>query len=429
MTTRNQVTPTIADRDAEVSVLGSLILNPDSLAAVREARLCADDFSVAGHQLIFSALERLIDRTGATDSTLLQAALGDSLERVGGMPYVVSLAAAVPAASNAAHYAGIVHHHARRREVIAKLDAARQQIVDSGDGIEVATALAADLCAFTASGRGGALRPLRESLREWCDMVDAGGAAPATPTGFCDLDHILDGGLHNGTLNLLAARPSMGKTTLALNAAVYAAKHTGRTAFFSLEMSDTEIITKILAASVGLDMHRLRLGKIQRNEAGLAEGIGAALELPLLVDTSGTISVPEIAGKVRRLAVTGGLSLVIVDYLQLIDTPQRKNTTRNEDVSAISRGLKLLAKDLKIPILALSQLNRAGDGEKPRLSHLRDSGSLEQDADTVIFLYSADESSDIVIADVAKNRMGPKAAVELRFEKCRQRFLSVAREV
>lgn len=426
---RNEV---LADPDAEAAVIGSIILNPDCLSAVRETGLSAEDFCGAPQRIIFTAVAGLLDKGSAVDLVTLPAELsaGGELERVGGLPYLSGLIECVPAPGNVEHYARIVRRHSQRREIVCKLDAARASIISGDDAVDVGRSLAGDLCAFTASRTSGQLRPIREAVKAWCAYQDAGKTEPAVATGFCDLDHLLDGGFHPGTLSLIAGRPSRGKTTLALNIAVAAAKAGARTAFFSLEMSDAEIVSKIISASAGIGMHRLRLGKLPDEDRPLlAEGVARAGELPLLVDTSGTISVAEIAGRVRRQVLAGGLRLVVVDYLQLIATSQRKGETRNEAVGEISRGLKLLAKDLRLPVLAVSQLNRAGDTEKPKLSHLRDSGTLEQDADVVLFLSSDGETPDrTVCLEVAKNRMGPTAVIELIFEKSRQRFLSKAHE-
>jgi replicative DNA helicase len=420
-------TENMANLDAEISILGSMILNNETVDPVT-AIVRADDFTAAGHRMIFDAIVALHDQQKAIDLVTLSDELkgAGNLETVGGLAYLSSLAEVVPAPGNVEHYARIVRRYAQQREIVRKLDAARESIVTGDDGMDIARSLAGELCAFTASHTSGQLKPLRDAVKEWCAAQDAGRMEPAVATGFYDLDHLLDGGFHPGTLNLIAGRPSRGKTTLALNIAVNAAKAGSRVAFFSLEMSDAEIVAKIISASVGLHMHRLRLGQLRdEDRAAMADGVSRAVELPLLVDSSGTISVAEIAGRVHRQAVGGGLGLLVVDYLQLVATPQRRNATRNEEVGEISRGLKLLAKDLRLPVLAVSQLNRLGDTEKPRLSHLRDSGSLEQDADVVLFISS--ERGNTTLLDVAKNRMGPTGPVELLFEKSRQRFVSVAR--
>ena len=420
-------TEIMADTNTEAAVLGSILINGECFQASREVGLSVEDFSVAAHRLIFEAMSAAVDKQAAPDPVVVAAELTTrgELERVGGAAYLSSLADQAFAPSNVQHYARIVRQYGQRRELVRKLDAARESIITGDDGMDVARSLAGDLCAFTASGTAGQLRPLRETVKDWCAAQDAGKTEPAVATGFYDLDHLLDGGFHPGTLNLIAGRPSRGKTTLALNIAVAAAKAGARTAFFSLEMSDAEIVSKVIAAAVGMDMHRLRLGKLHDEDGPrIADGVTRAAELPLLVDTSGTIGVAEIAGRVRRQALSGGLGLIVIDYLQLVATPQRKGATRNEEVGDISRGLKLLAKELRVPALAVSQLNRLGDTEKPRLSHLRDSGSLEQDADVVLLISSERDTTAFV--EVGKNRMGPTGSVELVFEKARQRFLSMA---
>ena len=407
---------------AEISVLGSMILNNETIPDVQALGLAPEDFS-GRHAPIFTAIQALSERRAAVDFVTLSGALGTAH-----VPYLSTLVDQVPAASNAVHYAKIVRSAAQRRRLrSAVADALARLDAEKSSPEAFARELVADLYAFTVGRTSGDLRTLHEVGRAWCERMQAGPVA-AVSTGLVDLDELLGGGLRPQELFLLAARPGAGKTTLALNIAETTARAGKRVACFSLEMGEQELFGKLASARSRVDLHRMHLGRISKPERqALADAAGGLIGLPLLVDESGGITVAEIAAKCRREQAKSGLDLVVIDYLQLIAPKHRKNGTRNDEIGEISRGLKLLAKDLRVPILALSQLNRLGDTEEPRLSSLRESGSLEQDADNVLFLVPASvppgmPPSPMTKAILAKHRLGPSGTITLTFLRDVQRF-------
>lgn len=433
-----KLTRKLHDAEAEISVIGALMLNREVVTEVQAQGLLKDDFTAGPNRALFEAAMTLIGWGQEADIVQMKRVLEDTnqLDKVGGVQRLSSILEVVPAASNVGHYAKIVKELSRRRQLLVTLKEAERQAVSGEFGsVPLAKRISSDLCTFALQGRRGELRPMCEIGAEWVhqleqDSAPDGPTAKPVPTGFIDLDHLLGRGMRPGALMLLAARPGEGKTTLALNIADNAARQHRRVAFFSLEMSETEIYGKGICARTSADLHRLHLGTINASErSAIAAAIQDLSGLPMLVDDTGSITASEIAAKCRREKQgRDGLDLVIVDYLQLISTPRRRNSTRNEEVGEVSRALKLLAKELEVPVLALSQLNRLGETEEPKLSHLRDSGSLEQDADAVLFLARKASEPSVVFVTLAKHRLGPTGTVPLVFRRECQRFENQAPE-
>lgn len=435
-------TPSMIERlpphslEAEQSVLGSLLIDRDAIIKVA-AFLRADDFYTGANGLIYKAILDLYNRREPTD----MVTLSDELQRrtqydqAGGLSYLSSLLNAVPTAVHVEYYARIVERAATLRRLIE----AGTEIVDIGfrDGIETEDALdAAEKTIFDISQRRQTkdFVSMGEVLDAFFDRIDYlqqnRGEVVGVATGFSDLDQ-LTGGLQRSDLIIVAARPSMGKTSLALGMAYGAAiGHKKTVGIFSLEMSAEQLVQRVLSMETGVDSHRLRLGQIDDSEWDrISRAFGRLSEAPIFIDDSAAASIMDIRSKARRLQAEQGLDMVIVDYLQLMSG--RRTENRVQEISEISRGLKGLARELNVPVVALSQLSRAVESRadhRPMLSDLRESGSIEQDADIVIFIYREDkyeedsEKKGIAEIIVSKHRNGPVGSVNLRFFDRTARF-------
>jgi replicative DNA helicase len=431
--------------DAEQAVLGSILIDADAMLEVASL-VTPDDFYKQGNGKIFDAILRLYERNEPYDvvtvSTELDVA-GD-LDAVGGRTYLTSLSNATPSAVHAKYYAEIVARKATLRSLIS----AGSKIASIGyeDVPEVDEAIdrAQNALSTVADARRKVgFKPLRPLLHEAYDKVDKAynnkGEASGIATGIRTLDKMTNG-LQNSNLVIIAARPSVGKTSLAMNIAYAAAKDGKTVGIFSLEMSQDELILRLLSSTAGIDSSRLKSGFIQPDDFGkISQAMGTMNDLNMFIDDTATQTVTQVRTQARRLQMESGLDLVVVDYLQLMDSGmRRRDSNRVSEVSEISRGLKVMAKELNVPVIALSQLsrgpeNRDGDG-KPRLSDLRESGSIEQDADVVIFLWKPKASRDddhnqlgqidteVVNLYLAKARNGPTGETQLMFKKHRTTF-------
>jgi len=423
--------------EAEVSVLGAMILNNETIDVVVPA-LSSDAFASSAHRRLYEAILSLHDRREAVDIVTLLDELQrvGTLETVGGADYVSRIVDAVPAAANAEHYAEIVREKAVMRDL---LRAAREIYDAAGNGAEHSRELLdqaqAKIFGIAERGMRTSVTPMKEALKAAFAMIDRGreGMLTGLATGYPRLDEYTSG-LQPGELIILAARPSMGKTSLALNVAEHIGVHLGEpVAIFSLEMGREQLARNMLCAHVRLDSHRVRRGRLTDGEReALGQHVGDLYEAPIFIDDSPSLNCFELRAKVRRLKASNELKLVIVDYLQLMEGPNVEN--RVQQISAISRSLKGLAREMRIPILALAQLNRqveVRDDHRPRMADLRESGSLEQDADVVMLLHRAgyynrdseDGSAELIIA---KQRNGPTGAVSLTFLKQYMRFETAA---
>ncbi|HCL25228.1 MAG TPA: replicative DNA helicase [Dehalococcoidia bacterium] len=442
------------DLEAEEAVVGSVLIDGDCFSRIA-AYLKPDDFYRERNQLCFAACEALFQRDEVIDQVTLARELSRSsqLETVGGMAYLSHLISVTPTSAHSEHYANVVARTATMRKLIdaaSRISAMGYQDTDDVD----ATIRQAEDVLFTV--RGTDTQRGFVPLRQIYDQYLEDRAAIADPvsentgpvmSGYTDLDELL-GGVQRSDLVILGARPSLGKSTLALNICLNAAKNGSSAGFFSLEMSREQLALRILSSEAEIDSHRLRLGLYtEAEEQRIIDAIGQLSDLPVFIDDTPFQSMIEMRSKSRRLLLEHGLDLLVVDYLQLIQGRSRGGTeNRVQEISEISRSLKGMARDLNIALITCSQLSRGVEqrpGHRPMLSDLRDSGSIEQDADVVMFLhrddvYTSEEEWDQQfpgrpypknIADliVAKHRNGPTGNVQLYFRDNLVRFDSFAR--
>jgi replicative DNA helicase len=413
--------------DAEESVLGAMMIAPGAIDAVTEI-LHVADFYRESHGRIYRAAQGLHDAGEPVDPITLTSALEQrgELEKVGGRMRLHELARLVPATANARHYAEIVHESATLRGLI-RAGGEIAQLGWSREGEPAQLIDQAEQLIGELGGRdlGDGFSPIRDGLNQTCQqLIEAGNNTDGiigVPTGFRSLDH-LTAGFQPGNLVILAARPSVGKSALALKIGWHACRHSeGSVGLVSLEMSRAEIVQRLLACCGHVDLHALRTGRLGREETARVfhHSVTTALAAaPLHIDDHAA-TVAEIKSRLRKLKRKHGLSLAIVDYLQLVAPPGRnQNRTRNDEVAEVTRALKLLAVELDVPVLALSQLNRKLEDraeKRPQLSDLRDSGAIEQDANLVLLMHRVDEQTTEVM--IAKNRNGPTGDVKLAFVK------------
>lgn len=424
--------------DAERSVLGAILLDNNALNAAIE-HLRPDDFFLDQHRRVFTQMIALGEVQQAIDLVTLTEELhrrGD-LEASGGAPYLASLADGMPKVSNVEHYARIVKEKALLRGLIHTTHNIQQTAFEGEEGADAILDNAESSIFALAEDRVKAgLVPMKEVVKESFERLEKifreGKSITGIPTGYGELDKLLSG-LQPSELIILAARPSQGKTALALNLAENIAIRGGEpVAFFSLEMSKESLLQRLVASVAQIDAHKFRTGHLSKEDwRRMTDALGTISSSPLWVDDAGSISVLEIGAKARRLMRDKGLKMLVVDYLQLITARGRTNS-RQEEVSSISRSLKGLAKELKIPVLVLSQLTRAPEREErgPQLSDLRESGAIEQDADVVMFIYRPNwgkmdlspEERDQADVIIAKQRNGPTDKVRFVFKSRQTRF-------
>jgi replicative DNA helicase len=428
--------------EAEESVLGAMMLSPGAIGAVSET-LVASDFYRESHAKIYRAALDLYAQSEPVDAITLVDALEErgQLEEVGGRPRIQELASLVPATANAAHYARIVHELATLRGLIR----AGGQIAQLGwerpgetsDLVDRAEQIVFDLSQQRVATEFSHIETLlKESFERITKLYEAGEDVTGVPSGFRELDKMTSG-FQPGNLIIVAARPSMGKSALGLCiAANLAVRHEQPVALFTLEMSKAEVTQRLMCSEAKVESNRLRSGKLAQDDwPRLTSACDALMKAPIYVDDSGSITMMEIRSKSRRLkSKEPNLGLIVVDYLQLM-TSGSTVENRVQEVSQISRSLKVLARDLDVPVLALSQLSRAVEqrhDKRPILSDLRESGSLEQDADLVIFIYRDeyynDESDQQGLAEIhlAKHRNGPTDHVKLSFLRRYTKFTDMA---
>lgn len=433
------------DTAAEQCVLGGMLLSKDAIADVVEI-VRAVDFYKPAHAIIFDTILDLYGRGEPADAITAAAALTQSgdLGKVGGAPYLHTLIASVPTAANAAYYARIV----AERAVLRRLVEAGTRIVQLGYGVasgsgrdiddvvDLAQQAVYDVTERRVSEDFAILGDLLQPTLDEIESIGANsGEMTGAPTGFTDLDRLLNG-LHPGQLIVVAGRPGLGKSTAALDfVRATSVKHSLSSLVFSLEMSKIEIVMRLLSAESRVPLHVLRSGQLSDDDwTKLARRMGEISEAPLFVDDTPNMTLMEIRAKARRLKQRHDLRLIIVDYLQLMTSPKRVES-RQQEVAELSRGLKLLAKEVECPVVAVSQLNRGPEqrtDKRPQLSDLRESGSIEQDADVVILLHREDyydkESPRAGEADfiVAKHRNGPTDTVTVAAQLHFSRFVDMA---
>lgn len=431
------------DMQAEQSVLGGMLLSQDAVADVFEY-IGSHDFYAPKHELIFSSIYALYGRGEPTDVITVTAELTrtGNLVRAGGADYLHSLTSVVPTAANAGFYAKIVQEKAvLRRLVEAGTSIASMGYTNEGEVEDLVNQAQAEIYAVGSSAFSEDYVPLNVSLESAVEEIEIaqkrGGEMAGIATGFYELDKLTHG-LHGGQLIILAARPGVGKSTLALDFARHAAiKQKHPVLFFSLEMSRAEIALRLLSAEADVRLQNMRGGNVGQDEwKKLANVRGNLNDSPLFIDDSANLTLVEIRAKCRRLASSLGLKLIVIDYIQLL-TSGKKVESRQQEVSEFSRSLKLLAKELNVPVIAISQLNRNSEqktDKKPEISHLRESGSLEQDADVVILLHREDmgvkDSPRAGEADIilAKQRSGPTDTVAVLFQGAYSRFMNMSKK-
>ena len=439
------------DIEAEEAVLGSILINGECIT--RLSSLKAGDFYRERNQLCFDAAMALFQRDQAVDQITLAGELArtERLDLVGGMAYLSHLVSITPTSVHAEDYAQAVSRTSNMRRLIdagAKISALGY---NDTDDFQATMREAEDaLFAVRGAGQSQGFVPLREIYDQYLQEQASAAADPEFAgmpimSGFPDLDEYL-GGLQRADLVILGARPSMGKSSLAVNMAVNAAKSGQTCGAFSLEMTREQLAMRILASEAEIDSHRLRLGLYTHlEEARIIDSIGRLSDLPVYIDDTPYQGLVEMRGKARRLALEHGLDLLVVDYLQLVQGKHRwGQSTRVQEITEISRELKGLAGDLKVALIACSQLNRLVENRpnnRPRLSDLRDSGSIEQDADVVLFIhredvYTTEEEWTLMhpgqeypknIAEliIAKHRKGPTGSIRLEFVDNLVRFESI----
>jgi replicative DNA helicase len=429
--------------DSERALLGALLLKPDALHDVSDL-VRPESFYAEKHKLIFEAMRELSERGEPIDLLSLTERLTGkgSLERVGGRAYIAELANSAPAPGNFSHYADLVSRKHTMRSLIDAAYEITEAAYDEGrEHAEVLDEAEKKIMAIgnaSATHKFIAISEKMEGAWDRIEKMSAGGVIRGVSTGFPELDNKLSG-LHPSDLIILAARPSVGKTSLALDIARNAAKNDVAVGFFSLEMSSEQLVDRMLAAESGVDSWKIRTGAKMKQEE--RDDIIAAMErlsrAPIFIDDKPGNNILAMRAVARRLKRERGIGLIVVDYLQLMTPVGAKSSdSLVQQVTEISRSLKSLARELDVPVLALSQLSRAVEqrGGKPRLSDLRDSGSIEQDADVVMFIHREDKSNpdaektNIAQILIEKHRNGPTGIAELIFNGDRTTFQSAAKE-
>ena len=436
------------DDEAEKAVLGAIFIDPAAIADA-SAEVQPDDFYKRANQLVFQAMLDLSDREDAIDPLTLQDELTkkNQLDDIGGIAYVSELAMATPTAAHVTYYAKIVH----RKALLRRLISASQKIItnamqDSDDVTDILDNAESEIMNVSSENNANGFRNIKDIVNSTIDEInnipEDGNMVTGLPTGFVELDKMTTG-FHDDELIIVAARPGVGKTSFALNVAQYVGLHTDKTvAMFSLEMSGEQLVQRMLASEGLINSQHLRTGQLDEDEwPKLVTASGSLATANIYIDDTPGIKMSQIRAQSRRLAKEkGNLGLIVIDYLQLIEGPHSES--RQQEVSAISRQLKKLAKELHVPVIALSQLSRSVEqrqDKRPVLSDIRESGSIEQDADIVSFLYrddyyrdeeegeenkevSAEDDNGEVEVIIEKNRSGSRGTVKLMFSKPYNRF-------
>jgi replicative DNA helicase len=426
--------------EAEQAVLGALLIDPDAIFRVNTF-LRADDFYVERHRWLYDSILALHDRGEAVDFVTLCDELErrEQLAELGGAAYITWLIDATPTALNVEHYGRIVERTSTLRRLIgAAGEIAALAYEDNDDVDEVVDRAEQILFGVSQQRITRDIVPIRDVVSEYYDRVnylyEHKGETIGVPTGFRQVDKLL-GGLQNSDLIIVAARPGMGKTSLLLSFALNAArKYNQRVAIFSLEMSAEQLVQRLISAETGIDSQRLRIGNLREEEwPNFIQATGALSDTMIFIDDTPSISSMQVRTKARRLYAEYGLDMIVIDYLQLMQG-DRRTENRVQEISFLSRTLKGLARELNIPVVVASQLSRAVEqrnDKRPMLSDLRESGSIEQDADIVIFIYRDEyyspETDQANIAEiiVSKHRNGPTGMVPLFFRKEQAQFLEV----
>jgi replicative DNA helicase len=429
--------------DAEQSVLGAMLESREAIANVLEI-LDPEDFYKPAHATIYESILGLFGKGEPVDAITVADELTrrGHLEGIGGKPYIHGLLEAYPTASSAAHYARIVDEHAMLRRLVTAGNEIQEIGFSVPEDVPQAVDKSEELIYEVGNRRlRGDVSPLRglltQAMTDIETQFDRGEPITGVSTGFHDLDEITTG-FQPANLVIIAARPSMGKSSILSDFALAAAKNDQPVVMFSLEMSRQELVQRFLSSEARVDSQRIRKGTLQEADwPRLSAALGRLAELPIFIDDSANVSIMEMRAKCRRLKARHGLGLVIIDYLQLMQTTSRSEN-RQQEVSEISRALKILARDLEVPVMCASQLNRGVEyraDKRPLLADLRESGSIEQDSDVVMFLYrdevynpdtDARGEAELIIG---KHRNGPTGVVRLAFMNQYTKFASIAKGI
>lgn len=426
--------------DAERSTLGAMFLEKDAIYRAMEI-LKPDDFYKEAHRIIYQVVLDLVNRGEPVDLVTVTEELRQksALEKVGGVTYLTELASAVPTAAHVEYYSRIVEEKSLLRQLIHVATEVVAMGYNAEDEVESIIDRAENLIFSIANRRSGkSVVNLKNILIDTFEQIErlyeSRGSVTGIPTGYADLDR-LTAGFQPSDLIIFAARPSMGKTTFALNIAKYVAVDLKiPVVVFSLEMSKEQLAMKLLCSEAGVDNQRIRTGNLQEDDwPRLSHALGRLSEATLFIDDTPSLSALQVRAKARRIKAEHGLGLIVIDYLQLMQGRGRVES-RQQEVTEISRGLKALARELSVPVIALSQLSRAVEqrtNKRPNLSDLRESGALEQDADLVCFLYREDyyepetERKNITEFIISKHRNGPLGTIEFFFQKEFSKFVSL----
>ncbi len=418
------------DVEAEQAVLGAMIIDKDAIANVLEI-VKPDDFYREDNREVFSAILDLFENSKPIDLVSIkeQLRLRGTLEAVGGIPFIAELSTRVPTAANVEYYAKIVEEKSILRKLIhSSNDISNMGYAATEDVQDIVDAAEKKIFDIVQKRNVKGFTPIKnvlvDNMEKLEELYNQKGYITGLSYGFTDLD-MKTAGLHNSDLILIAARPAMGKTAFALNIAQNVAVHDKiPVAIFSLEMSKEQLVNRLLSCEGMIDAQKMRTGKLEDDDWGkLAQAMSVLSDAPIYIDDTPGQTVMDIRAKCRRLKLEKGLGLVVIDYLQLMQGPSRRGgENRQQEVSDMSRALKIMAKELDVPVITLSQLSRAPDGRpdhRPVLSDLRESGAIEQDADIVMFLYRDDyynpetEKKNITEVIMAKHRAGSTGVVEL----------------
>ncbi len=431
--------------EAEKSVLGAVMLDKDAIIKIADT-LSPEDFYKGSHQKIYQAMLNLYQKREAIDVLTLSSYLKEKklLEEIGGFSYLTSLATSVPNAAHIEHYANLVREKSVLRKLLNSFSKISEEIFSTDkETEEIIDKTQQEIFQIVQQGVEMKFKPLKDDLKDAFERIEklykGDRSLRGLTTGFPDLDERLSG-LQKANLIVLAARPSLGKTTFALDIArAVALKENQPVGIFSLEMSREDIVDRLISAQAGIDLWRLRTGRLQdESDFKLIEvALDKLSRADVFIEDSSSLDVLQIRTMARKLQLEKGLSLLIIDYLQLI-RPSRRIESEVQQMTEISRGLKSLAKELNVPVLAISQLSRAVEQREiriPRLADLRSSGSIEQDADVVLFIYRKDKDKnpetlgpeDINTAEIiiAKHRNGPTGSVKLKFNPGTVSFQSI----
>ena len=431
------------DLEAEQAIIGSMLTDKDAVISSIEV-LKEDDFYREDNKAIYSAILSLYNRSEPIDIITVKAELESmgKLEQVGGLEYLAELPEKVPTTANAEKYIKIVEE----KSILRKLIKTANEIMELGyspteDVEDIMEGAEKKIFNIMQQKNQKSYTPIKdvlvESFTKLEELYNRKQHITGVPTGFSELDY-KTAGLHGSDLILIAARPAMGKTAFALNIATNASVRAKvPVAVFSLEMSKDQLVNRILCSEAMVDSNKVRTGKLEENDwTKLAESIGPLSEAEIYIDDTPGISIMEIRAKCRKLKLEKDIGMVVIDYLQLVQGSNKRNGSREQEISEISRSLKILAKELNVPVIALSQLSRAAEqrpDHRPMLSDLRESGAIEQDADIVMFLYRDDyynedsEKKDIAEVIIAKHRGGSTGTVELLWLGNYTKFVNLER--